>query len=280
MAKTAVVNPKRKKKKKSTSSGQSRPRRRKPRVYGSAATTTRRRRRGKRRRRNPTSMSPYNASGGYRRKNPNLNFDEIMSTLPAATGGVWAARWAVRQAGAFEIDKKTGNPVPGFKHAIAVVIAAHFGSQVIGQLLGGSKEAEIAKIAAYGYAGDLFARLRFMQGNEWVNQNISLQGDTEYMAGSSSALGADSFVDAVGNKYIRTEGGWALAGLGQGEEQGAVVQGPDGELYQVVEEEEEEEDEEVYAPAMAGRYAPPMAMSTGLGMTRVRPSANNSFGYA
>jgi hypothetical protein len=231
MPKTAVVNPRRKKRKKSA--GGSKRRRRN---YGAAAARApnpRRRRRARassgggyrRRRRNPS----YPAQ---RRSNPGtFDFDNLVDTLPAATGGVFAARYATKLAGKFEDGK------PGIKHAIAIWIAAQFGGKMLGDLLGSSSKGEYARIAALGFGGDLFARTRFLNENKWVNENLSLSGVDadavyDYSEGADlngfqqgSQLG-DSFVDAVGNRYVQTAQGWALAGVGA-----ELVQDDSGNVY-------------------------------------------------
>lgn len=243
MARTAVVNPKRRKRRrKKNPSRSSAPRRRRRRNYGAAAreeNPRRRRRRSHgrrtygRRRRNPDSLG--------RSRNPSFDLDGLIDTVPSATAGVWAARWATKQAGEFE------NGQPGIKHAIAIWAAAHFGGQMIGQLFGSHAKGEFARIAALGFGGDLFARLRFMKDSKFMQQNLSLAGfdDPETLDGADdvpnysdgadlngfeqgSALG-DSFTDAMGNQYVQTAQGWALAGMGDAQ----IVQGADGTLYQL-----------------------------------------------
>jgi hypothetical protein len=232
MARTAVVNPKRRKRRrKSNPSRRAAPRRRR-RNYGAAAEVNpRRRRRGKRRstairrrRRNPDSLG--------RSRNPSFDIDHLVDTIPAATGGVWAARWATKLAGPMEAGQ------PGLKHAIAIWIAAHFGGQMIGQLFGSTAKGEFARIGALAFGGDLFLRLRFMKESAWMQQNLTLQGVDDvpdYSEGSDlngfqdgTQLG-DSFVDAMGNQYVQTAQGWALAGMGDAQ----IVQGADGTLYQL-----------------------------------------------
>jgi hypothetical protein len=160
-----------------------------------------------------------------------FDFDNLVDTLPAATGGVFAARYATKMAGDFEDGK------PGIKHAIAIWIAAQFGGKMLGDLLGSSAKGEYARIAALGFGGDLFARTRFLEKNEWVQKNLSLAGVDadavyDYSEGadlngfqSGSQLG-DSFVDAVGNRYVQTAQGWALAGVGA-----ELVQDDAGNVY-------------------------------------------------
>lgn len=249
MAKTAVVNPRRGKKRKSGHKRRRRnygaaaaprndnPRRRRRRrhAYGASSTGVRRRRR----RRNPAIQRAY-SSGGYRKRNPgHFDIDQVTDTLPAATGGIWAARWAVNMAGPMDAGEKKDEP--GIKHALAIWLAASFGGQLIGQVFGSAQKGEFARIAALGWGGDLFLRKRFLRDNEWVNKNLTLAGVDDpddvwnYSEGqdlngfqSQSALG-DSFVDAVGNRYVRTAQGWALAGMGQPQ----FVQGEDGQIYQL-----------------------------------------------
>lgn len=222
MARTAVINPRRRRKKKSGG-------KRRRRNYGAAVAqqANRRRRKGGRRRRNPSVPAVY-SSGGYRRA-PNP-FDltgakgllsQVTETMPAATGGVWAARWAVKMAGPFE------NNEPGIKHALAIWLASALGAQVLSSVFRSPAKGEYARIAALGFGGDLFMRKRFMAGNRWVGENLYLDGvddmdsTPDYSEGQDingfqqqSALG-DTFTDATGNTYVRTAQGWALAGMGE-----------------------------------------------------------------
>lgn len=226
MAKSAVVNRKRRKATK----------RRKPRAYGAAKKRTRRR--------NPTPAgkpSPYSSGGYYRRPNPNMfDLDTYTRTLPAATAGVTVARWAVNLAGPFEPDAQ-GIPVPGFKHAIAIMVATQFGGTFIGNLLGGRREIDIAQIAAIGYGGDLFLRKRIMRDSPWYTENISLEGD-EWADTVDEGMGADTYTDPAGNKYVRTPTGWQLSdwSFGQAEEvpadaePGDIVQTPSGDIFEVM----------------------------------------------
>jgi len=238
MARTAVVNPKRRKRRrKRNPSRSSAPRRRRRRNYGAAAEVNpRRRRRGKRRSAPRRRRNPDSSLG--RSRNPGFDIDHLIDTVPAATGGVWAARWATKLAGPMEEGE------PSLKHAIAIWIAAHFGGQMIGQLFGSSAKGEYARIGALAFGGDMFLRLRFMKESKWMKENLTLGGVDEmgdaydvpdYSEGSDlngfqdgTALG-DSFVDAMGNQYVQTAQGWALAGMGDAQ----IVQGADGELYQL-----------------------------------------------
>ena len=224
MATTAVVNPRRNRKGQFVKGGHGRrrnpsrkhSRRRRRRNYGAAAEVNPRRRRrhygsgGGRRRRNP--ISPY-AYRGYRYNNPGVfDMDEITETVPAATAGIWAARFAVRQAGNFEAGS-AGVPEPGIKHALAIWAAAHFGSGIIGDLLGSPEKGRMARIAAFGYGGDLFLRERFMRDSKFVADNISLKGiDDEESQDYVAGMGAPTMVDAWGNKYVSTPAGWQLSG--------------------------------------------------------------------
>lgn len=233
MAQTAVVNRRRKNKRKA------------PKRYGSA----------KKRRRNPAPASKYSSGGYYRRPNPDgvrgvMDMDTYYRILPAGTAGIWAARWAVKMAGDFEPNAE-GVPVPGVKHAIAIAIASAVAPKFIANLLGGrgSKEIEIAQIAAISYGGDLFARTRVFNKNQWVQDNISLGDNREYEYATQQApadmsgMGADTYTDPAGNKYVRSGTGWALAGdwdfgaveLPPDAETGDIVQAEDGEMYEVME---------------------------------------------
>ena len=226
MAKTAVVN-RRKGKRKA------------PKKYGGA----------KKRKRNPTtstaSKSAYSStSGGYfRRPNPSMfDMETYTRTLPAATAGIWFARWAVNLAGPFEPDAQ-GVPVPGFKHAIAIMVATEFGGKMVGQLLGGRREIDMAQIAAIGYGGDLFLRKRILRNSVWVQENISLEGDEEWEGTETGdELGADTYTDPAGNKYVRTGSGWQLSDWQFGQpdevpsdaEPGDIVQTPSGDIFEVM----------------------------------------------
>lgn len=172
-----------------------------------------------------------------RRKNPaSFDLDNLMETMPAATVGSLAARWATGLAGPLDDGK------PGIKHAIAIWIASHFGAQMVGQLFGSSAKGEYARIGAIAFGGDLFARKHLLAESEWATKNLYL-GDEAYMVPDysegadlngfeqTSALG-DSFMDAMGNRYVQTAQGWALAGAGGMGAQ--VVQGEDGQLYQLM----------------------------------------------
>lgn len=221
MAKTAVVNPRKRrrssKRRRRRNPSASNPRRRR-RHYGAAPR--RRNAPRRRRRRNPGSapgLSTY-SSRGYRRKpNPDLlDFDHIMSVLPAATLGDFVARWAVKTAGPMESadEKKGGPPVPGVKHAIACILAARIGSGIVGSVLGDAGKGVIAEHAALGFAGSLFARKRFFEDNKWLKENLYLDGEdegdyeiesdySEEMNGfeNQSALG-EIVYDEAGNAYM------------------------------------------------------------------------------
>lgn len=249
MAKTAVVNPRRRRRRRNPQASTTNKRRRRRRNYGAAAAVNPRRRRRSnrrrrsygmaRRRRNP--VSPYASTSYYRKPNPSFDvMQDLTEVLPAATGGVWAARYALKQAGAYEPDAK-GQLEPGIKHAVAIYLAATFGSSLIGSVLGHDKE-HIAKIATLGFGGDLFLRTRFMKDSEFVKNNLSLQGmgydDDEPDAGGyyvpdgmagfqeQSPLGS-TMVDAFGNQFVSTPQGWQLAGADD------LVMDDQGNVYQL-----------------------------------------------
>lgn len=224
MARTAVVNRARRMPRNRDGSFKKRTR------AGRAANPRPRKRRSHRRRRNPSAPesrnSPYASIGYYRspnrarrrsnrRTNPDFHIGELTSVVPAATGGVWAARWAVKQSGAWEPDA-SGALVPGIKQALAIYLAATFGGDMLGQLLGSEEKGRIAKIAAYGYGGDLFLRARFMRDSAFVQQNLSLQGMEQASAIGATGTG-DSYVDSSGNTWVATTQGWQLAGIGEDE---------------------------------------------------------------
>lgn len=211
MATTAVVNPRRKRDRfgrflKRIKHRVRAARRRNP-STSTAAVNPRRRRR---RRRNPetTAIRKVYSGGGYRAKNPmDFNFAEIFQILPAAVLGNWIGRWAVKQVGPFEpVIGKPGTLQPSLSHAIALWLAGNFGSGIVGSILGDSNKAFIAKISCYGYGGDLFMRKRFMADSAFIQQNLSLEGEI-------GEIGQNEFIDAAGNKYVRTASGWQLAGF-------------------------------------------------------------------
>lgn len=292
MPKTAVVNPRKRRKggkRRRKNPAASTTRRRRRRNYGAAAASSRtpnRRRRAKRshRRRNPGRAIA-------RRRNPGMfDMDNLIDTLPAATAGVFAARYAVQLAGPFEASTNMsggpGVPVPGIKHAIAVYLAAQFGGKLIGDLLGSSAKGEYARIAALGFGGDMFARKRFLADNAWVNKNLSLAGVDDntfnYSGGAdlngfqaSSQLG-DSFVDAVGNRYVQTAQGWALAGVGA-----ELVQDDAGNVYALEGDNGGQfEYPRDYDQQMEDSRVGAFSRSSALGFYPVRPHGESGFGYA
>lgn len=241
MARTAIVNPRNKRRRRRNTDGtyagastrSANPRRRRRRTYGSSsrrrntAPTPNRRRR----RRNPSSSpasSAYSA-GGYRRKNPDLfDMDALTDTLPAATLGVWAARFSGKFAGPFEVVEANKPAVPTFKHAIAIILGAKFGSQIVGNMLGSGKE-QIAYAAALGFAGDLFARRRFFEDSAWVKSNLLLAGvDAEADEGEyDPSAEADYYTDPELSGFEES------SELGQTPQAGQLIVGPDGQLYQL-----------------------------------------------
>ena len=216
MARTAVVNPRRRKRRKSNPKRTTRRRRN----YGAAIAAPREpnRRRARRRsygarrrRRNP-------GGGSYlaRARNPlGLSFDQTLDIVPPATAGVWAARWAIAQAGEMEDGE------PGIKHAVAAWLAAAIGGSLIGSVFGDGKTI-YAQVGALAYAGDLFLRKRFLKDSEWAKKNVYL-GDDATPAGGS-------YVDAMGNAWVETPEGWALAGLG---DDGQLYEDAAGNVYQL-----------------------------------------------
>lgn len=213
MARTAVVNPRNRAGRFTKKRRRNNPSRR--RNYGAAALVNppRRRRRRRhygaarphRRRRNP--ISPYASGGYYRRPNPSrrrnnpslIDFHDLTETVPAAVAGVWAARFALKQSGSWEENPTDHQLEPGWKQAVAIWIAAQLGGQLVGQMFGSDAKGNAARIAALGWGGDLFMTRRFMRDSKFVQENLSLQG-----------LGEDDDDD-----------------------QGVIVQGEDGQLYQL-----------------------------------------------
>lgn len=283
MAKTAVVNKRRRRRRRNPASASANPRRRRRRrrnYGGAAAVNPRRRRRRARshggrmargRRRNP--ISPYSSTSYYRRPNPSFDvMHDVTEVMPAATAGVWLSRFALKQAGEWKPDDK-GVLEPGLKQAVACYLAATMGAPLIGSVLGAGTE-QIAKIAALGFAGDLFLRTRFMRDSEFVKNNLSLQGlgydDDMPNAGgyyvpdgmngfqAESPLGS-SMVDAFGNTFVSTADGWQLAGAGD------LVQDSEGNVWQL-------------GAARGGAKLAGFSATSPLG--NVGASSANSFGYA
>ena len=249
MARTAIVNPRRRAKRKANKRRRSYGRKRNTATASSSDRSYNKRRRSSKRRRNPSPAASIYSAGGYRRKNPDLfDLENITDKLPACTAGVMLTRYALKMAGPFEMDATTKRAVPGIKHAIACVLAAHFGSGIVSSMLGASK-GPLAEAAAIGFAGDMFARTRLLDSSEWAQQNLFL-GDDE----------------APAEEYQEGVNGFEQASaLGAG---GYVV-GPDGTLYQM----------SGYAPdpAMAGFE---QQSALGSAFSAASPSGESGFGYA
>lgn len=253
MARTAIVNPRRKAKKRKTRKYGKR--RRNPITSTSSDRNynPRRRRVSRKRRRNPSSpaTSVYSA-GGYRRKNPDLfDFDNITEKMPAATLGVLVARYAFKMAGPMEPDTAGGPALPGVKHAIALVLGTHFGSQIIGNLLGSNKTL-FAECGGLGFAGDLFLRKRALVDNAWAQENLYLSGDGDDYAPEGYEEGISGFENQ--------------SALGAGE----YVVGPDGTLYQM----------SGTPIASDAAYYPGGNSLVGFENQSALASADSSFGYA
>lgn len=275
MARTAVINPRGRNGRFKRGKRRSNPsRRRRRRNYGAAAANPPRRRRRsrgyfgaaprRRRRRNPAT--PYASAGYFRRPNPSaFDFHELTETMPAATAGVLAARFALHQAGAWEAAQD-GTLEPGIKQAIALWIGATFGGQLVGQVLGSEQKGNIARIAALGYAGDLFLTRRFMRSNEFIQNNFSLQG----MGDDESDSSDDFVVDDQGNVY-------ALNGFQSESPLGEVITDSTGNAYQST-----ASGWQLMGLRGAGYGDPIMGFqnSSPLGMTPARPNADSSFGYS
>lgn len=270
MAQTKVVNPKRKTPPRRADGTFKKGRRSNPKrkTYAHGAASTRRKRR-----RNPTStaIAPTQRAavrsvysyGGYRQKNPDMfDMDYLTETVPAATGGVLAARWGAKMAGEFEEVKSTvnGQPVtyraPGLKHAVGIVVAAHIGASVADSMLGAGK-GTIAKIAALGFGGDLFVQKRFFRDNEWMRDNLLSGVDDDEAEG---AVGAFENKSAIGDDAPQ------------------LVQGPDGNVYQLG---------DFQQLSALGAFENKSAIGDANGYTGIRrdPSHigadnSNSFGYA
>jgi len=229
MATTKVVNPKRRPRNADgtfkTKGRRKNPSRRKTRAYGSA----------RRRRRNPEPAAAAPSSkrarvrsvysyGGYRQQNPAgdmFDTDYLMDVTPAATLGNLAGRFAAKMAGPFEEVKTTvnGQPVtylaPGLKHAIAIAIGAHVGGSLTESMLGPGKGA-LAKVSALGFGGSMFTIKRFMRDNQWLRDNVLLDGVDDCDDGvASDDMGAFEQRSAIGD------------------DQPQIVQGSDGNFYVV-----------------------------------------------
>jgi hypothetical protein len=205
-------------------------------------------------------------------------FNDLFRTIPAATAGVMASRFALKQAGAFE-PASDGVLEPGIKHAAAVLVAAELGGRLLGMFMG-SGAGDAARIAALGFGGDLFLRTRFMRNSALVKDHLSLQGmgaegelyvDSQgnvFQLGgfqNESALG-DTYVDSQGNVFeVGADGNWALQGLGDA---GDFVRTADGQLYQLS------------GGPSSGTVLDGFQNSSALGMPPAAPSNGSSFGYA
>lgn len=191
---------------------------------------------------------------------------QLFEVMPSATIGIMASRFAVKQFGEFEPDPK-GSPQPTLWHALAVLLAANVSNVVMGSLFGGASGAYSA-IAALGYGGDMFLRQRFLRGNVWMLQNMSMAGleeDYEYpqLEGFQQQSPLGSFVAADGNTYVASgNGSWQLAGLGS-----QIVQGEDGTLY------------EMSGPG-DGAVLAGFQQQSALGFVPASSNPNSSFGYA
>jgi len=250
MARTAIVNPRRRRHTKRKTN--------KRRAYGRAAAPKRRRNPArrtthKRRRRNPSTpgTSAYSATG-YRTKNPNMfDIDRVMDVTPAATAGVWAARWALKMAGPFENAEGGKAQRPGFKHAIAIVIASNVVQGIADSVLGHGK-GTFAEIGALAFGGDVFARTTLFDNSKWVTDNLYL--------GDHDADDDDDELDLEGFEQQS-----AL-----GEPQYAV--GPDGTLYEM--SGSDAAPDPAYERTLSG-----FEQQSALGAWGGLPTAANSFGY-
>lgn len=260
MARTAVVNPRRRRKARKSNPKRSHKRRRN---YGAALAAAPRTPNRKRRRHYGARRRNPGRSYLSRAKNPALDLDSTIDIVPPATAGVWAARWAVAQAGEFDDGE------PGIKHALAIWLAASFGADLIGSIFGESK-ATYARISALGYGGDLFLRKRFLKDSEWAKKNLSLMGVDE-----DAAPAGGTYVDAMNNAWVETPQGWSMAGLGDG---GTLYEDGQGNVYQL--------------GALPGTYGAGFGAfesassigafeaSSSIGHVGRVGSADNSFGYA
>lgn len=210
-------------------------------------------------------------------RNP-FDIEALIGTALPAGAGVVACRWALNEAGPFEPPTEAGKPpVPGIKHALAIYLAARFGGQVIGQVFGSPQKGHYAEIAALGFGTDLFIRKRFFNDSQWAQKNLYLAGvdapdDSYYRQGmgtfeEQSSIGETYTSPEDGQTYVNTGNGWAVAGLGQ------LIQGEDGQIYQIAGPYEAPED-----------YEPIMRDVAGFGdletTSQLGARHNSSFGYA
>lgn len=268
MARTAVINRRRRRsnrrRRRNYGAAVSNPRRRRRRRnYGAAAANPRRRanrrhRRG--RRRNPAT--PYSA-GGYRRTpNPGIfSFGDLFHIVPAGTAGIWGARFALKQSGAF------GPEGPGVWQAIAIWLGAHLTGSLMGSVFGTDK-GYIAKIGALSYGGDLFARTRLFGKSAWVNEYISLAGEDD-----ESAEYDPSMIEGFQDQSALGAGdrGWALSGMGAS---GDLVRDESGNLYQLSGGMGLDS-----GPGSGSRLAG-FQQQSALGGYRANPNSSSSFGYS
>jgi hypothetical protein len=281
MAKTAIVNPRKKRRRQPAQATNPRPRRR---TYGTAATAPRRRRR-----RNPDSIGELaGRRKSYRRrtykKNPDGmtsgNFGAIMEVLPAATAGDIGARWACKMAGEMEDGK------PTFAHALAIWLAAVWGSPLVGNLFGDSAKGKIAGIGALSFGGSLFLRKHWLEDSDFGKENLYLGDDNgedaELTEEDLALLEGLTEGSAIGDLGRRRMSRRMRPFLGAAEPQ--FYQTPDGNIVQMADYAAAgitPEHAQILADAGYGGLTEGSAIA-GYGgfQPRRRSDAKSSFGYA
>jgi len=281
MAKTAIVNPRKKRRRQPEQLTNPR---RKRRSYGTAAAAPRRRRR-----RNPDSIGELAAvRKSYRRrtyrKNPDGmtsgNFGAIMEVLPAATAGDIGARWACKMAGEMEDGK------PSFAHALAIWLAAVWGSPLIGNLFGDASKGKMAGIAALGFGGSLFVRKHWLEDSDFGKENLYLGDDNgedaELTEEDLALLEGLTEGSAIGDLGRRRMSRRMRPFLGAAEPQ--FYQTPDGNIIQMADYAAAgitPEHAQILADAGYGGLTEGSAIA-GYGgfQPRRRSDAKSSFGYA
>lgn len=277
MAKTAIVNPRRKRRRQPEAAKN--PRRRR---YPAQAAPRRRRRR------NPDGIADLAGRRRYRRRTYRRNpdgitrgdFGAVMEVLPAATAGVIGSRWAVKMAGEMEGGK------PTFAHALAIWLAAVWGSPLIGNLFGDSAKGKMAGIAALGWGGDLFVRKHWLEDSDFGKENLYLGDEessdeelTDEELAMLEGLTEGSAIGAFGRRQPSRARAW-LSGLGK---EPSYYQTPDGQIVQLADYAASQfspEHQQILADAgYAGLTEGSAIAGFGDFGRRRRSDAKSSFGY-
>jgi hypothetical protein len=190
-----------------------------------------------------------------------FSFDELFSVVPAGTAGVLGARFALKQAGAFEDGK------PGIWHAVALWVGAHLTGNIVGAVFSQHAGA-VAKVGALSYAGDLFARTHLFAGSDWIKNNISLAGEDDEGGGEEFEM-IEGFQD---QSELGAGGGWALSGMGAS---GDLIRDNAGNLYQL-----SGGGFGLDSGPGAGSRLAGFQPASALGGPRANPNSSSSFGYS